>query len=377
MGVSVREKKKGSGVWWVFISHLGRRKAKKIGTDKDLADEVAEKIKAKLVLNDLKIEKPEHACPTFKQHAELWLSLDHDWKPATRTNYRSNLEKHVFPKFGKIPLDRLRRKDFKMFFDQLLAGGMARSTVALVKAPMAGVFGHALDCELIEANPLSDLKVSKAKRKFTVEPLTEAEVPLLLAAAADYRNGQYYPHLLCALRTGMRLGEIKALQWADVDLINRRLHVRRSCRRKVVSDTKTGKARFVDITPQLAEALADLKVSQELDAIVADRPQPVWVFANKKGEIFGRVPFENALRRCLDAAGLRWIRIHDCRHTYATIRLLRGHTVGDVSYQLGHSSIQMTYDIYGHWIPSQFKSEVDELDRVQPAATHAQPAVTG
>jgi integrase len=81
----------------------------------------------------------------------------------------------------------------------------------------------------------------------------------------------------------------------------------------------------------------------------------------------------NALRRCLTATKLRQIRIHDLRHTYATIRLLRGHNIGDVSYQLGHSSISMTYDVYGHWIPGYFKREVDELDRPQLDATQAQP----
>jgi len=80
--------------------------------------------------------------------------------------------------------------------------------------------------------------------------------------------------------------------------------------------------------------------------------------------------FRNALDGCLKEAGLRNIRIHDLRHTYATVRLMRGHTVGDVSNQLGHSRITMTYDVYTHWIPNQFKSEVDELDahRVQNPA---------
>ena len=95
-----------------------------------------------------------------------------------------------------------------------------------------------------------------------------------------------------------------------------------------------------------------------------------------QGEIFGRVPLENALNRCLDKAKLRRIRIHDLRHTYATIRLMRGHNVGDVSYQLGHSSIKMTYDVYTHWIPGHFKSEVDELDQVHPNAPHAHPKET-
>ena len=83
---------------------------------------------------------------------------------------------------------------------------------------------------------------------------------------------------------------------------------------------------------------------------------------------------ENALNQCLNKAELRKIRIHDLRHCYATIRLLRGHNVGDVSYQLGHSSIKITYDVYGHWMPGHFKSEIDDLDHMHPNAPYTHPA---
>jgi len=97
------------------------------------------------------------------------------------------------------------------------------------------------------------------------------------------------------------------------------------------------------------------------------------VFADKVGDIFRRQPFEVALNRCLKAAKLHRIRIHDRRHTYAPTRLLRGHNVGDVSYQLGHFSIKMTYDVYTHWMPGKFKNEVDELDNPCPNAPYAHP----
>jgi len=73
---------------------------------------------------------------------------------------------------------------------------------------------------------------------------------------------------------------------------------------------------------------------------------------------------------------LRRIRIHNLRHSYATIRLMKSHHVGDVSYQLGHSSIKITYDVYAHWMPGQFKSEVDELDTAHPDAPHLHPQMT-
>lgn len=181
-------------------------------------------------------------------------------------------------------------------------------------------------------------------------------------------NGYYYPHLLCALRTGMRLGEMKALKWDDIDFNKRQIEVKRSCRRGKVTGTKTDKRRNVDMTPQLTAVLKDLRTNQKKAALKAGRPVSEWVFANKKGKIFLRIVLENALNKCLSEAGLQRIRIHDLRHTCATIRLMRGHNAGDVSYQLGHSSIKMTYDVYTHWIPGNFKSEIDELDYTDQGA---------
>jgi integrase len=374
MGVKVREKPLGSGIYWIFINHQGKRKSKKIGIDEKIANKVAEKIKARLVLGELNIEKIEAPCPIFKAYSELWLSLPHDWKESTRNSYKNNLNKHVYPVFGKQRIDEIKRKDLKAFFDKLLINGLSPGTISLVKAPISGVLSFAVDSEIIENNPLDSLKINRKKRSFKIEPLTEKEVNILLDHAKLYMGGYYYPHILCSLRTGMRIGEIKALKWKDIDFEKRQVEVRRSCRRGRVTGTKTDKRRRVDMTPHLTETLKELRTRQKRFSLKNGQQVSEWVFANKKGQILSRAAFENALNQCLKEAKLRRIRVHDLRHTYATIRLMRGHNVGDVSYQLGHSSIKMTYDVYAHWIPGQFKSEVDELDRAHPNAPQAHPA---
>ena len=127
------------------------------------------------------------------------------------------------------------------------------------------------------------------------------------------------------------------------------------------------------MTQLLAETLKALSVTQKKRALKSGRPVSDWVFANREGEMLRRVAFKKAFHRCLQSAGLRRMRVHDLRHSYATIRLLKGHNIGDVSYQLGHSSISITYDIYGHWVPGKFKSEVDELDKPHLDAPYAHP----
>ena len=71
---------------------------------------------------------------------------------------------------------------------------------------------------------------------------------------------------------------------------------------------------------------------------------------------------------CLEKAGLRRIMIHDVRDTYATLRISKGDNIADVSKQLGHASVQITWDVYYPWIPGKKESEVDELDNI-PAPT--------
>ena len=133
---------------------------------------------------------------------------------------------------------------------------------------------HAVDAEEIESNPLSDLKMKHKNGSFDVEPLTEKEANQLLDQAKIFMDGYYYPHMLCGLRTGMRVGEIKALKWEDIDFDKRQIEVKRSCRRGRITDTKNHKRRRVDMTPHLSETLQDLKLKQELDAMVAGRSMP-------------------------------------------------------------------------------------------------------
>jgi integrase len=379
MGVIVKERRPGE--WWIYISHNGKRKAKKVGHSETEARKAAAKIQAKIVLNEFEIEKAKSTVTTFQLCAAAWLALPHftpsgdPWKESTLESYRANLEKHIYPVIGAQPIDQIRRKHLKALFDKLSADGFARSTLSLIKAPVSGVFKYAVDSEIIESNPIKDLSISTRKSGLEIEPLTEDEADKLLDQSRRFLNGYYYPHFLFLLRTGCRLGELKALQWQDIDFEKRQIEIKRSCRRGRVTDTKTRKRRRVDVTPQLVEALRAWEIEQKKQALKLGVAflNDAFVFANRRGEIMLRIALENALKRCLSAAKLRQIRIHDLRHTYATTRLLRGHNIGDVSYQLGHSSIAMTYDVYGHWVPGHFKSEVDELDRTQPTATQAQP----
>jgi integrase len=200
--------------------------------------------------------------------------------------------------------------------------------------------------------------------------LTESESQFLLEQAKIFMNGEYYPSILCALRTGMRIGEIQALKWKDIDFDNRQIEVKRSHRKSRMTGTKSHKRRRVDMTLHLTETLIEHKTARKKGVLMNGKPVSKFVFSGVRDELLNRSSFQNALNRCTEKARLHRVRTHSLRHSYATIRLIKGHNIGDVSYQLGHRSIKITYDMYAHWMPRQFKSEVDELDTPHPNAPH-------
>ncbi len=162
---------------------------------------------------------------------------------------------------------------------------------------------------------------------------------------------------------GMRFGELQGLQFPDIDFTGRFIEVRRSYVRGKVTTPKNGKIGRIPITPLLAQTLKALRYREKKEMLKRGRPdRPEWVFCNENGQIIYRDHLRSIFYRCQEKAGLRRITLHGMRHTYATIRISKGDNIADVSKQLGHSSVQITTDVYYHWMPGKNKAEVHELD---------------
>ncbi len=354
MGVIIKEKIKGSGDWWIFIHHKGKRKTKKIGPDKRLAEKIAEQIRAKLILGDFGMDSDEPSL-TFRQLADMWLSLPKELRESTLSSYRANLFNHVFPAIGHIKVSDLRRKDLKVFFDSLIRKGKAVSTVSLIAAPVSQIFKYAVELEMIPTNPVSGISFRHVRKEVT--PLSESDTVLFLDQARSFLDGKYYPLFNFLIFTGIRIGEAQALTWSDFDFGSDTVNVRRSHRRGVFTLPKSGFVRKADMPRFLSGILRQHKTFQN-DSVS-------FAFPDTSGRRpFNRMTVRNAFERCLSSAGLDRHRLHDLRHTYATIRLLRGHNLGDVSFQMGHSSVRITSDIYAHWKSGSFRNEIEDMANI-------------
>ncbi len=263
MGVKLREKPKGSGIWWIFITHQGKRKSKRIGQNLGMAQEAAEKIKAKLTLKEFKIETKEEtkAIPTYKEIATLWLETHIKLlnRPSTYERYKGSLTKHIFPAMGNIPMDQVTRSDIKSLLMKHYSQGHPKSSVCTLKDICNGPFIYAIDEGLITVNPVVGVakRLNMKRGKSKIEPLTHEEVQVFLEACNKHYP-EHYTLFLLLFRTGMRLGEALPLVWGDIDWHGRYIMVSKSYRRLKVERTKTDKTRRVDMSNQLSESLQNL-----------------------------------------------------------------------------------------------------------------------
>jgi len=368
MSVKVRERPTGSGIWWVFIDHGNKRKAKKIGCDKRLALEVAKKIEAKLTLGDLGLVNGEYEPALFEDYADRWISIvvPATCKELTLEGYQRLLKTHIMTTFGKMPITEVNRAIIKEFLMGKFKAGCAASSVNHMKSALSGILTLAVDDGTIAINPAQRLgKLFRSKPVGEeLNPLTRDELGTLLEAFKLHAP-VHYPLALTLARTGMRIGEAFGLQWGDVDFNGRFLTVRRGVSHgRVINSTKTNRTRRVDMSLQLCDTLLKLKRQRAEETLKNGwRGVPPWVFCSETGgPLFDRNWRERVFFKMLAKAGLRQIRVHDLRHTFATLLIEAGESLAYVRDQLGHTSIKTTVDIYGHLTPGGNREAVDRLD---------------
>ncbi len=364
MAVIVREKKKGSGEWWVFINHKGNRRSKKVG-DKRAANTVKREVEARLARGDLGMIREK--CPTMAQYGKHWLQAPfHEWRDSTRSEYQKAFELYVKTAFGSKRLDEVKRVGIKTLMAQLKQQGLSPSRRKTVNSVISGILNSAIEDELIEVNPCRRMgKYTGSGTVKDIDPLTADEVSTLLENAKERLSDVLYTLFLVALRTGLRIGEILAIEWSDIDFEERTAEISKSwCyTRKTLGPPKNGKSRKVDLTPMVIEALRKLRSATKvvsLDGVI---------FKDAKG----RRPNYWTLYNATKDVAPRTIRIHDLRHTYATLRVAKGDNIVDISNQLGHHDPGFTLKTYAHWLPGKHKSQVDELDEIAPIRTLSAP----
>jgi integrase len=283
-------------------------------------------------------------------------------------------EKHVLPVFGRMPLTEITRPKIKAWGPTLLEKGLDFDTAINTILTLSAVLSAAVEDGLIAQNPA--LRSGKLLKR----PPTLEEQELAIFTPDEERDfletvhrerPLFYPMALTFFRTGMRAGEVMALHRTDLDFRNHVIHVRRNWSHWRLGTPKNGKARKVDMSAGLAQTLKEWIALQDLEAAAAGKPTPEILFPGNVGGT-RRVPsymVENWLRYKLwfplvERAGIRRLDLHATRHTFASRLIANNENLKYISEHLGHHSIKVTVDTYGHLLPSGNRQAVNRLDEM-------------
>jgi len=381
MGVRIRQR---DGAWWIFINHKGRRKAKRIGVEepgKKAAKVVAEKIQARLILGDLSALDVERKPLRFAQYADTWIKVyaEINCKPSTVEEYAKEIRLHLLPAFGNLTLPEITREGIKLYLAQKLQAGSTRwqgramgaGAVRNIFDVLRAILNHAVDDGLLPSNPAVRLGKFARRKDETADDRTDVftagELAHLLAVA-EMETPEAYPPILTMAKTGIRESELFGLQREDPDFARQVLWIRRGISKGRISTPKNRKVRRVDLTSQVCQILKDYVMRRDAEAVLAGREPSPWLFSMPNGEPMG---VGHLVRRLweplLSRAGLRRRGPHQLRHTYASLLIAQGAHPKYIQEQLGHHSIQITMDLYGHLFEGDHRRYVEALDTVLDA----------
>jgi integrase len=304
---------------------------------------------------------------TLGEFLDLWLDgIQGELRASTFNWYAGHVRRHIAPSLGNRPLAEVTRAEVRAFYATL-----PPRTVERVHRTLRRALYEAVASDLIVRNPVAGMRRRqpwKDGRGLSVWTWDELSIFLRAADADTNSSGVWGPYFRLLAATGCRRGEGLGLWWSDIDLEQHAVRFQRALAEPgaILQQTKTaGSRRLVDVDEATADALASWRDRQgELRSeggaswrptvrlesgeerpndTVFTRPDGRWILPCKASQAF---------RRISERAGLPQIRLHDLRHTHATLLLASGVNPKVISERLGHQGISITLDIYGHVLPT-------------------------
>lgn len=360
-------------------------------------NEVREKLNQKLA----EIARGEYIEPT-KETVGAWMK---EWlttyalpsvKQSTYISYESYIRLHINPELGDIKLTALTLEQVQRFFNKKASGGKGKKGLAPKSLKnIYNMFHEAIDQAIINQkmirNPLLGVKLPK---------LQQAERRVLSAheqesLQAVTRTAEELPAygIIFALSTGVRLGELVALQWKDVNFSTHSIRVRRTAGRLkkidengeliersegttateiVIRTPKSAtSARIIPIFPELWADLMEYREKQLAikDAMGSDYYDGDYIFSTVDGRLYDPRTFEDLFKRKVEQAGIGDTNFHALRHTFATRALEAGMDIKVLSSILGHAQASTTLNLYGHALPDHKKVSMEKMSEFYTATT--------
>jgi len=303
---------------------------------------------------------------TVAQFLEEWLRdyVELNCSPRTKASYEMIIRRHLIPELGSIPLSQLEPRHLQAFYSRQRERGrvdgkgqLSPRTVRYCHSLLAEALGYAVKMGLLSRNVAQATEAPRPDHK-VMPTLAPEDIPRFLEAAQET---PYYTLFYLLLHTGLRRGEALALRWKSIDLglvslgVSAYLSVTETAYKLdgtcIIKEPKTSKSRRrIALSPSLALVLRQYRAEQEAQRTLLRKPltDEDFVFAHPDGTPLDPSTVSHTFNKVLRRAGLPHIRLHDLRHTHASLLLQAGTHPKIVQERLGHSSIRVTLDTYSH-----------------------------
>lgn len=342
--ILTRRNRNGSKVFLIKYRTVDGTQVKRtVGSSRREAERALTESLARVDKGELRSASRE----SFAEAAIRWLERKRTViEPSTYRDYEIHLRLRLVPIFGQLKLRQITRRRIEDYLLSLDAeGGLSRKTINDSLIPLRQILGRGARDGVIGTNPAvnndRDDPLELPYERPTMHYLSREAAMRYLAACPEW----YRAVAEVLLGAGLRIGEAIALEWRDVDWDGSALNVSRAAKNGGVGGPKGDRARTVLIAPYLLQLLREHRTGQAEGNTISKL-----VFTSPLGSMLNR---DNVRRRgherAVKVAGLSpALRLHDLRHTAATLWLASGESIYFVQQQLGHRDIQTTIDLYGH-----------------------------
>lgn len=321
--------------------------------------------------------KPEKM--NFTQFVNEWKTryAEKEFSPLTLTTYMYHVKNHILPAFGNKKMDDIKPFHIVKFISDLQRpetskkGPLSSSTIIYIYNVLRNIFKTATDWKIISKNPMDGIKKPK-KEKQEVSFYSMEEVKKLITALQEEPE-VYRLFFLGALLGGFRRGELLALEWTDVDFEENVIHIRKSISLERAGKifekgTKNEEERIVDMPSWYMDELKKYRKKwREEKLVIMDRWEGgdrEYIFHAGFGKPFYPSWITHWWADFLSRHGLRKIRLHDLRHTSATMLIEAGAPLKAIQERLGHKQYQTTADIYAHVTKKASKGLAETIDKI-------------
>lgn len=302
---------------------------------------------------------------TVKEWLAFWienfkrLSL----KPKTFEVYKQMIDCHIVPKIGHVTLKDLNALHLQRLINEKFEDGMASASVRKMHNIISSSLNQALTNDMIPKNPAKAVTLPTLSQK-EIKYFTEDEQKRFFEAV---KGDTLYPLFVLAAHSGLRIGELLALNWGDIDFKKGTVSVTKNSITVEDFEGESGKKNITKIqdTPKTKSSIRKVPLSDTATQVLKNHKQKsntLLVFCTKKGTLLNARNVERSFYRIVEKAGIEKCSFHTLRHTFATRLFEKGTPAKIVSEFLGHSKVAHTLDIYTHCTQSIKADAIKVLD---------------